>query len=226
MEVPCHQKSREQKPSHWSLCFCSIPLFHCPRPSLASLPSFIIMTHQANLFLQGETKRESGALDTAWSLIKHRRGKWGRGDAEGTSRYLEKCRWVFMSDMGTRLKITNRFQKAMSHFTGKGFEQSSKRNSLSLSWIPSFRVGSGGWRSHLDMPPPAPAPLLADRTLCLPRCSKLLKWKFLKEECLFFPIINHLFVNGKSQKTTFDFTHLFDGTDWAHMSSIFSFSYT
>lgn len=46
---------------------------------------------------------------------------------QGRPEASQKCRWRFMSNMGTRSTITNRFQKTTSQFIESEFEQSSER---------------------------------------------------------------------------------------------------
>ena len=76
-----------------------------------------------------------------WSFIKQERAE-NREEKRTQKRpaAFPKYRWGFMSNMGTRLTITNRFQKTMSQFIGVGSNRVQKRKNLIAFSGPRLRV--------------------------------------------------------------------------------------
>ena len=143
-------------------------------------------------------KREPGTPDTVWSFFKQ--GRAESGEEKQTQKRpvaFPKHRWGFMSNMGTRLTITNRFQKTMSQFIGVVQAEFKKEKSDCLLW-PRF-PGSGGAKRRTPDPTHPYSASRQTQSPSIPAASKFLEWKCPEGEFLFLPLINHLFFSGKSQ---------------------------
>ena len=92
--------------------------------------------------LQGENGTR-GLLTQPGILSNIERVGMGWKNMEKRPEAFLKYRWVFMSNMGTLLTITNRFQKTMSQFVGVGSKrvQKGKIWLLSLSQVSWFDRG-------------------------------------------------------------------------------------